>query len=166
MKNEINGQRSLIGEKELREYRNFALRDDMLKLAIGVMLGNSFNKVIYGFSDYLIMPIFKFICSKAGEGWRSWSVTPLEGLNFELGRLLGTLVDFVLISVFLYLIYNKMLITILSDGRPVADKKNCPLCCSMINLNATKCPACTGDLNVKPRRNGTKDKRAKDRRSK
>lgn len=164
MDNEINKQRSLIGEKELKEYRNFALRDDMLKLAIGVMLGNSFNKVVYGFSDYLVMPVFKFICSKTGEGWRSWSVSPVEGLNFELGRLLGTMTDFVLISVLLYVVYSKMLNRVLREDRGVVEKKQCPLCYSMINQKATKCPVCTGDLNVKPRRSRTKDKGTKSRR--
>ena len=43
--------KSMIGERELKEYKNFAFKDDMLKLAVGIMLGNSFNKVVYGISD-------------------------------------------------------------------------------------------------------------------
>lgn len=153
--------KSLIGEKEFKEYKEFAFRDDMFKLAIGVMLGNSFNKVVYGFSDYLVMPVFKFLVSKTGDGWRNWSVTPFEGLTFELGRLSGTVVDFMLISMLLYTIYIKVFANILQREQPRQEMKQCPLCMTIIRAEAVKCPACTGDLNVKPRRTRTKNKRTK-----
>lgn len=158
--------KSLIGEKEFREYKDFALRDDMFKLAVGVMLGNSFNKVVYGISDYIVMPIFKFLVSKTGDEWRNWSVTPAAGLTFELGRLCGTVVDFILISILLYLLYIKLFSRILITSKERHDLKSCPLCCTSIRNEAIKCPACTGDLNVKPRRTRTKNKGTKNRRGK
>lgn len=161
---EIEAQ--MIGEKEFKEYKDFAFRDDMFKLAVGVMLGNSFNKVIYGVSDYLIMPIFKFLVSKTGDEWRSWSVTPVAGLTFELGRLFGTVIDFILISILLYFIYIKLFKRVLRKGETRQEMKQCPLCATTIRAEAKKCPACTGDLNVKPRRTRTKNKGTKDRRGK
>ena len=83
--------KSLIGEKEFRNYKNFAFREDMFKLTVGVILANSFNKVIYGFSDYLVMPFFKFLLSKTGEGWRSWKFSPLVGLDLECPLCKGNL---------------------------------------------------------------------------
>lgn len=151
--------KSLIGEKEFQNYKNFAFRDDMFKLSVGIILGNSFNKVIYGMSDYLIMPIFTFLISKTGQRWREWEFTPIYGLTFELGNLLGTFVDFLLISLMLYLFYIKFVQKIMKYEQP--NLKQCNFCFSNININAIKCPMCTGDLNVKKRRNRRKNQRAK-----
>ena len=158
--------KSLIGEREFKEYKDFALRDDMFKLAVGVMLGNSFNKVVYGISDYIVMPVFKFFVSKTGDEWRNWSVTPTIGLTFELGRLCGTVFDFILISILLYLIYIKLFSRILVRDEKRPEMKQCPLCLTSIRTDAIKCPACTGDLDVKPRRTRTKNKGTKNRRGK
>ncbi len=168
---EVEAQiKSLIGEKELREYRNFAFKDDMLKLSVGIILGNSFNKVVHGISDYLVMPIFTFLVSKTGDGWRNWTFTPVKGLNFELGHLFGVFFDFLLISMLLYVFYIKLIGQIVN--REVPSLKNCPHCCGRINAAARKCPLCTGDMIVegdpivKTRRTRSKDTRAKNRRGK
>jgi large conductance mechanosensitive channel len=149
--------RSLLGEKELKEYRNFAFKDDMFKLAVGVVLGNSFNKVVYGISDYIVMPIFTFLASHTGKEWRQWNISPMKDLNFEIGKMFGLFVDFILISFILYLIYVKLLSKIAVATQPKI--KPCPKCCGTIPACATKCPLCTGDLIVKARRTRRKNKR-------
>lgn len=155
-------ERSLIGKKEIEEYKNFAFRDDMLKLAVGVVLGNAFNKVVYGISDYLVMPLLTFLAAHTGDEWRRWEFSPFLGLKFELGRMLGTFVDFLLISFFLYLFYVKFASRIVRHEGP--KRKSCPFCHENIRLEAVRCPFCTGDLNVKARRAGRKNKRAENRR--
>lgn len=158
---EIEAQ--LIGEKEFKNYKNFALKDDMFKLAIGVILGNSFNKVVYGVSDYLIMPVFTFLISKTGQQWRQWEFSPFFGLTFELGHLLGTFIDFLLVSIILYLFYIKLIQkVIIKNEQPIL--KECKFCLSKINSNAIKCPMCTGDL-VEKRRARRKNQRRKNNRS-
>lgn len=162
---EVESQiKSLIGERELKEYRNFAFKDDMLKLAVGIMLGNSFNKVVYGISDYLVMPVFTFLLSKTGEGWRDWTFSPAKGLDFKIGNLLGVFVDFILISILLYLLYIKLVGRIV--GREAPNLKECPHCCGKINAAAKKCPFCTGDIIVETRGVGSKNTGTKNRRSK
>jgi large conductance mechanosensitive channel len=157
-------ERGLIGKKEIQEYKNFAFRDDMLKLAVGVVLGNSFNKVVYGISDYLVMPVLTFLVSQTGDEWRRWEFIPFFGLKFEFGRMLGTFVDFILMSFFLYLFYVKFASRIIRPDMP--KRKECPLCHENIRLEATKCPFCTGDISVETRRVGRQNKRAENRRGK
>lgn len=166
-KKEIEAQmKSLIGEKEFKEYKNFAFRDDMFKLAVGVMLGNAFNKVVHGFSDYLVMPIFIFLVSKTGDEWRKWRLTPIDGLTFELGNFVGTMVDFILISVILYLFYVKIIKGVFDKEKNNSAFKQCPLCFSSIRIETKKCPYCTGDLNGESRRNRKKNTRTKNYRGK
>lgn len=155
-------ERSLIGRKEIKEYKDFAFRNDMLKMAVGVILGNSFNKVVYGISDYLVMPIFIFLVSQTGDEWRKWEFSPFLGLKFEFGRMIGTFVDFFLTSFFLYLFYVKVVGKVAKSDGP--RRKECVFCRESIREEATRCPFCTGDLSVKTRRTGRTNKGAKDRR--
>ena len=157
-------ERGLIGKKEIQEYKNFAFREDMLKLAVGVVLGNSFNKVVYGISDYHVMPVLTFLVSQTGDEWRRWEFSPFLGLKFEFGRMIGTFVDFLLMSFFLYLFYVKFASRIIGAEGP--KRKQCPLCNESIRIEAVKCPFCTGDLIVKTRRAGRKNTGAENRRGK
>jgi large conductance mechanosensitive channel len=140
-------ERDFINSKNIKEYRDFAFREDMMKFAVGVILGNSFNKVINGISDYLLMPIFKFLVSKTGDGWRNWAFIPFNGLEFEVGRMIGVLVDFILISFILYLICQKGLGRLKRKEEPIKGKK-CEYCCKEIDPEAKKCPYCTSDITL------------------
>jgi len=158
-----NEEKSLIGKKDIEEYKKFAFKDDVLKLAIGVILGNAFNKVVYGISDYLVTPLFTYVVSKTGEGWREWTFEPILGLKLELGKIGGIFVDFLLISIVLYLFYVRLIGGLM--GRPGQKQmKVCPFCFEPIDLRATKCPRCTGDLNVKTRRTRSKNQGTKNSR--
>lgn len=140
-------EKAFIGEKEINKYKEFAFKEDMLKMSIAFILGASFNKVVTGISDLIIMPIINFVIIQTGDTWRKWSVEPIHGLKLEIGQFLGVLIDFILISMILYIIYMKIISRITSN-RSVAQNKKCPLCVSEINIMAKKCPKCTGDLSV------------------
>ena len=154
-------ERSFLKSDEFKKYRKFAFRDDMLKFSVGVMLGNSFNKVIQGMSDYLVMPVATYMISSAGSGWREIKFTPVRGLDMEIGRLAGVFVDFTVVSIILYLIYIKLIGRLVLEDRPKIQEKACPHCFSSIHPQATKCPMCTGGIVVKERRTRGKDKGTK-----
>lgn len=139
--------KSFIGEKEIKKYKEFAFKEDMFKMSIAFIMGASFNKVVTGISDLLLMPLINFIIIQTGESWRKWKIEPIDGLRIEIGQFLGVLVDFLLISVILYIIYAKIIKNITNSNK-CTPTKICPLCFSEINSLATKCPKCTGDLNV------------------
>lgn len=137
--------KTFISEKEIKKYKEFAFKDDMLKLSIGFILGNSFNSVVSGISDYLIMPVIKFILSETGEEWRKWKFAPIQGLEFELGKLAGVFVDFLLVSIILYIIYVKIISNIINKDKPEFIKE-CPNCFSKVDYRSKKCKYCTSKL--------------------
>jgi large conductance mechanosensitive channel len=147
MKYKFENQKSFIGENELKKYKEFAFKEDMMKMSIAFILGASFNKIITGISDLILMPIINFITLKTGD-LRGWTFVMFEGLTFEIGKFLGVLVDFFLISILLYFLYFKILKNINNSDHCSIKVKECPLCKSEINYLAIKCPECTGDLNV------------------
>ena len=161
----MNNEKAFIGEKEIKEYKKFAFKEDMLKMSIAFILGASFNKVVTGISDLVLMPLINFIIIQTGESWRKWNWEPAHGLKFEIGQFIGVTIDFLLISIILYIIYAKMLVKIRGENQN-NHLKICDFCKSEINELEIKCPKCTGDLNGQPGRNRREDKRKKNPRSK
>jgi large conductance mechanosensitive channel len=150
-----------IGEKEWRDYKRFAFRDDMMKLTVGVVMGNAFNKVIQSMSNNLVMPLLSFLTLSTGEAWRDWSFTPAPGLILQIGRVAGDGLDFIVVSISLYLIYVKLVGRLYRDGidKPLPTKQ-CPLCLERVNLAALKCKFCGGNLDGPEGRSGIEDQRA------
>lgn len=103
-------------KNEIKEFKKFAFKGDMIKISIGIILGNSFNEVVKSISDNIIMPIVNFIISKTGNNWRNWDLEIIGGLNLEIGKFLGSSIDFLLTALFLYLIYMKIMKKFLDDN--------------------------------------------------
>jgi len=99
--------KNFVGEKELKQYKDFAFKTDKIKMSVAFILGSSFNKVVTGVSELILMPIVNFVAYQAGGSWRKWHVEPLKGLNFEVGEFLGIMLEFFLISLILYIVYKR-----------------------------------------------------------
>lgn len=108
----------------LDEYKKFAFKDDMIKLAIAFVLGGAFQKVVNAISESLIMPLVDFLVLKTGTGWREHSVTPVEGMKFETGVFFGAAIDFMLISLVLFIVFKIFKSTLARDKNEptIADK--------------------------------------------
>ncbi len=141
--------KNFISNEELVKYKKFALKEDMLKMSTAFILGGAFNSVVKGISDILIMPFINFIILHTGESWRTFKIEPIDGLTIELGEFLGVSVDFILISIILYIFYMKILKNIkLKEEVEIkcVETKTCKFCKSVIHYEAIKCPECTGDI--------------------
>jgi len=105
----MNEQNFINQEKlksEFEDYKKFAFKGDMLKLAIAFILGGAFNKVVSAISENFMMPLLNFLINKTGSNWRTAIWTPLEGLNFEIGKLAAATIDFILMSLVLYIFWR------------------------------------------------------------
>lgn len=156
------GEKSFLNASDLSEYKKFAFKDDMLKLSVCFILGNSFNKVVCGISDYLVMPVTTYLISSTGTGWRELVLTPVHGVDIEAGRLAGVFVDFFMVSTILYLVYIKLGGFLRIGPVSAPPQKRCVHCMGMVHAEAKRCPMCTGVLVVEKRRARGKDKGTKD----
>jgi len=95
--------------KEFQDYKNFAFNRNMMGVAIGLILATAFQKAVSGISDCLIMPIVNYFIVGAGGDWRTWVAQPVSGMNLEVGRLIGTMIDFVILTLVLYFIWAKIM---------------------------------------------------------
>lgn len=100
----------------VQEYRQFAFKDDMLKLAIAFILGGAFTKTVTAISECLIMPLLNFITQHGGS-WREAVWEPIEGLIFEIGAFGAASVDFILISVVLFFMWKTA--SVIREEKPI-----------------------------------------------
>ncbi|HZA26062.1 MAG TPA: large conductance mechanosensitive channel protein MscL [Actinomycetota bacterium] len=124
----------------IREFKEFVLKGNLLELAVAFVLGLAFAAVVNAFIAGIILP---FIAAIVGEpNFDALAFTVGEGV-IRYGTFLTALVNFLLIALVLFLViraYNRF-------QRPrEATTKACPYCVSDIPIAATRCPACTSQL--------------------
>ena len=121
-----------------REFREFLLRTNMFALAMGVVIGGAISKVVASIVGDLVMPIVGILTPEGS--WRSLKVG-YGRLQFTVGNFMGTVMDFVLIAIVVFLI-TKMFV----KQAPPPPSKPCAACKESNHPEATRCKWCTSDL--------------------
>ena len=136
----------------LSDFRSFAFKGNVLDLAVGVVIGGAFGKIVSALVADLIMPTVALVMP-SGD-WRTNGLVIRHAANakddvmLRWGDLLGNVLDFLIVSLVLFVIVSKIVKT--AEGRlsksaaPVT--KTCTFCLETVPLAATRCKACTSTL--------------------
>ena len=133
------------------EFRGFLTKTNALALAVGVIIGAAVGNVVSALSADVLMPIVGLFLP--GGDWRQAKLvlstsTDAAGKVTEnailYGHLLGTIIDFLLISFVLFLIVRSLVKPV--PAPPAQPMKQCPECLEMIPAPARRCRACTATL--------------------
>jgi large conductance mechanosensitive channel len=130
----------------LQEFKKFALRGNVVELAVAVILGLAFNAVIQSLVDDVLMNI---IAAAVGEPDFSELTFQLGDAVIRYGEFLTAVVNFILIALALFLVVRAMNRIMGKEDEP-PKMAECPFCKTSIPVNATKCPACTSQLQAQP----------------
>ena len=123
----------------LRDFREFALRGNLLELAVAFVLGLAFAAVITSFVNDVLMNIIAAIAGKPDFSDLTFSLG--DGV-IRYGAFLTALVIFLIVAAVLFLIVRAVQRLV----PPKATLRDCPYCVSSIPVGATVCPACTRDV--------------------
>jgi large conductance mechanosensitive channel len=139
----------------LKEFREFALKGNVIDLAIGIIIGAAFNKVVQSLVNDIIMPPIGMLMGKMDF---SALFVNLSGKQFETlveakkagaatlnyGLFINTIVDFAIMA-FVVFIMVKQINRIKREAPAAAAPatKECPFCLSIVPLAATRCSQCT-----------------------
>lgn len=126
-------------KKFIEEFKAFALKGNVMDLAIGVIIGGAFSNIVTSLTDNFINPILQFITAGARY---SWSEVGSFASNF-----LSAVVNF-LIMAFILFCMMKAINRAMSIGKKpdVPTTKKCPYCLSEIPIGATKCAHCASEF--------------------
>jgi large conductance mechanosensitive channel len=132
----------------IKGFRDFLFKNNVLALAIAVIVGGAVGKVVSSLAADVIMPMISVVLPH-GE-WRASRLIlnrPIgadgkEAINaINYGTFFGNVVDFLIIAFVVYMITRSLI-----HEAPAAPTKPCPRCKEAILLDATKCKFCTSDV--------------------
>lgn len=133
-------------KKILKEFKDFALKGNVLDLAVGVLIGGAFQSLVKSLTDNIISPLLGIF----GEVDFSEYVLSVGNLNLKYGAFITDIINFVIMAFIIFMLVKGM--NRLADlGKKeetttAPTTKKCPYCCSEIDIEATKCPHCTSDI--------------------
>ena len=83
-----------------KEFKEFAMKGNVVDLAVGVIIGAAFGKIVTALVSDLVMPPISYFTSKGGSDWRTLTVGP----NIKIGDFAGTILDFMIVALAIFLI--------------------------------------------------------------
>ena len=130
--------------KFVEEFKEFALKGNVMDMAVGVIIGGAFSAIVTSLVEDVIMPIIAI---------------PMGGMDFTkiklgpimIGNLISAVINFLIIAFVLFSVIKafnkaKALATPGAEEEEVVTVKTCPYCKSEIDIEATRCPHCTSQL--------------------
>jgi len=141
----------------LKEFKEFAMKGNMLDLAVAVIIGGAFGKIVTSLVNDILMPPLGLLLGKVDftNLYISLSGTTYDSLDaakkagaptMNYGLFINNILDFALIALAVFLLVKQ--INRFKKPEPVAvvDNKQCPYCLSDVPAKATRCPFCTSQL--------------------
>jgi large conductance mechanosensitive channel len=130
--------------KIFEEFREFILRGNVIDLAIAVAIGAAFTAVVTSLVAAFITPIIGAIF---GKDFGRLSFT-INGSKFQYGLFINALISFLITATVLFFLVVKPMQHLLKrlGMAPVPSKAPCPYCLTDIPMQATRCAACTAEL--------------------
>lgn len=104
-------EKNLVPEirKEIDEYKKFAFNKNLMALALALILATVVQKFVSSISESILMPIINYFVNAANTGnWRNMILCPVDGMNLEIGKFLGSFLEFTITTIVLYVIYTKI----------------------------------------------------------
>ena len=141
----------------LKEFRDFAMRGNVIDLAVGVVIGAAFGKIVTSFVNDVLMPPIGLLLGKVdfsslfislnGQTYASLTEAQAAGApTLNYGLFINAIIDFLIVAFVIFLFIRG--INRMHKPAPAAapTTKECPYCFTNIPVKATRCPNCTSEL--------------------
>lgn len=129
-------------KKFFQEFKEFAMRGSVIDLAVGVIVGGAFQKIVNSLVGDIISPILGLFAKQNFNGLS----LKFMGVEVKYGSFLTEIINFIIMA-FVIFVLVKALNSLASfhkkEEEPEPTDKKCPYCFSKIDIKATRCPHCT-----------------------
>lgn len=144
-------------KKFMAEFKKFALKGNMIDLAVGVIIGGAFNGLVTSLVNDIIMPVLSLFTGKMD--FENWFVA-LDGKTYatieaakeagaatlNYGNFISGIINFIIMAFVVFMLVKAINKLKKDEPAPAPTTKKCPFCKTDIPLEATKCPHCTSAL--------------------
>jgi large conductance mechanosensitive channel len=140
-----------------KEFKEFAMKGNVLDLAVGVVIGAAFGKITSSFVSDILMPPLSLLLGRvnfsnlfftlSGQSLATLEEAKKAGsVTLNYGLFIGTVVDFLCVAFAVFILVKQVNRMRRPAPAPAVTTKDCPFCTSPIPLKAVRCPQCTADL--------------------
>ncbi len=156
----LGSPKAFLGKKGgvLGEFQDFALRGSMLDMAVGIIIGAAFGRVVSSFvSDILMPPIGLFLghsdfsnkfINLSGHAYATLAEAKAAGAaTINYGVFFNAFFDFLIVALAVFVLIRQVN-RLKSEQAVAAVTRECPFCFSTVATKATRCPRCTSTLTI------------------
>jgi large conductance mechanosensitive channel len=140
-----------------KEFKEFAMRGNVLDMAVGVIIGGAFGKIVTSFTNDILMPPIGLLLGKVDfsnlfvdlsrQSLPSLAAAKAAGApTLNYGIFLNTVLDFLIVAFAVFLLIQQVNRFLPKPAPPAASTHDCPLCLSPVPLKATRCAHCTATI--------------------
>ena len=141
----------------INEFKKFVMRGNVLDLAVGIIIGGAFGKIVSSLVDDIIMPPIGLILGKVdfsnlfisldGNTYASLAAAQAAGApTLNYGLFINTLINFLIVAFAIFLLIRQVNKLQKPEPADVPTTKECPQCHTVIPIKATRCPNCTSQI--------------------
>jgi large conductance mechanosensitive channel len=141
----------------LSEFKKFIMRGNVLDLAIGVIIGAAFGRIVTSLVADVLMPVIglaagkmdfsNFFVSLNGQSYPTLAAAKAAGApTLNYGLFINTVIEFLIVALVIFIVVKQVNRMFPAPPPAPASTKECPQCCTAIPLAAKRCPACTSAL--------------------
>jgi large conductance mechanosensitive channel len=143
----------------LREFKEFALRGNVLDMAVGIIIGAAFGSIVTSFVNDILMPPIGLLLGRvdfanlfinlSGIHYDTLAEAQAAGAaTINYGMFINTVLDFVIVAFVIFLLIRQINRMTREQEAPPEEPttKDCPYCLSSIPIKAVRCPHCTSEL--------------------
>ncbi len=133
-----------------KEFKEFAFKGNVIDMAVGVMIGAAFGKIVTSVVNDLFMPLLSLLTGRVNFADMAISLGEgEEAAKFAYGNFIQTVVDFLLVAVCIFAfvkLVNRLRRKPHEEEAPKEQPRLCPYCRMEVAKDATRCPHCTSEL--------------------
>ena len=140
-----------------KEFKEFAMKGNVLDMAIGIVIGAAFGKIVSSFVADVLMPPLgllmggvdfsnKFLTLKGGTFATLDAAQKAGSVTMNWGLFLNTVIDFLIIAFAIFILVKQINRLKRQPAAAPPSTKDCPYCLSAVPIKATRCAHCTSDL--------------------
>jgi large conductance mechanosensitive channel len=141
----------------LKEFKEFAMRGNVLDMAVGIIIGAAFGKIITSFVGDVLMPPFGLVLGKvdfsnlflniSGKSYDSLAAAKAAGAaTVNYGLFLNAVIDFLIVAFVIFMLVRQVNKWKTPAPAAAPTTKDCAYCFTAIPIKATRCPNCTSEL--------------------
>ena len=138
------------------DFKKFAFKGNVVDLAVGVVIGAAFGKIVSALVADLVMPIVALVLPSGDWRTQGWvlkvAADPKDNVIIKYGDFLGTILDFFVVALVLFIVVSRIVkaaeekLVKPAAAAAAPTTRECPACLETVPLKATRCKFCTSDL--------------------